>query len=43
MKKYLFFLLALLPMALAFSACSDDNDLPDVEIPCFRRNRKGAG
>lgn len=32
MKKYLFFLLALLPMALAFSACSDDNDLPDVDF-----------
>lgn len=32
MKKYLLSLLALLPMAVMFSACSDENDLPDVDF-----------
>lgn len=32
MKKYLLFLLALLPMSLAFTACSDDDDLPNVDF-----------
>ena len=32
MKKNLLFLLALLPLALGFAACSDDNDLPNVDI-----------
>lgn len=32
MKKYLIFLLALLPMSLAFTACSDDDDLPNVDF-----------
>ncbi len=32
MKKYLLFLLALLPMTIAFTACSDDDDLPNVDF-----------
>lgn len=32
MKKYLFFLLALLPMSILFTACSNDDDLPDVDF-----------
>ncbi len=32
MKKYLLFLLAILPMTVMFSACSDDDDLPNVDF-----------
>lgn len=32
MKKYLLFLLAILPLAVFTSSCSDENDLPDVDF-----------